>query len=176
MVADGGPWLRGLREAGRSLLQQPRAASWIAPAAWMGLLWWSSARPAEPDPGRGVALSFGWNLAHAPAFGVLALLLLPLAPRVGGWACLGARELVSFALVAVGYGVIDEWHQSRVPGRHASAYDVITDAVGVLCVLWIAAYVGREEAHEAGVRRRLLLGFALCLTAAAGTTFLLPGP
>lgn len=122
-----------------------------------------------------MALSFGWNLAHAPAFGLLALFLIPLAPREAGWARLGLRELAWILALGVGYGAIDEWHQAHVPGRHATVLDVATDAVGVVCVLWISVYLGREDAREDVLRRRLALCLGLCLASAGVTTFLLGG-
>jgi len=173
MTPEVGGLLGLLRRAGRGLLRQPRRVAWLAPAGWMLLIWWLSSRPAVPDPSRGQAWSFGWNLAHAPAFGLLTLLLLPVAPRTEGWARLGRRELLCIGLVAIGYGAVDEWHQVGVHGRHGSVLDVITDAVGVLCVLWTAAYVGRAGAREGGLRLRLAAGLGLCLAAAGSTTFLL---
>lgn len=175
MATGGGSWLGGLRGVLRALRRQPRALAWVAPVAWMGLLWWASDQPARPDLGRGAALALAWNLAHAPAFATLALLLLPLAPRRWSRAGAGRGEQVWALLVAVAYGVVDEWHQSWVPGRQASALDVATDAAGALCALWIAGYVGREGAEEAGLRRRLLVGLALCLATAGAVTFLSSG-
>jgi len=139
----------------------------------MAVIWWASARTTLPGAGRGPAWTFGWNLAHAPTFGLLALLLLPLAPRADGWVRLGPRQWAWLSLVAVGYGVVDEWHQAHVPGRHPSFLDVVTDAVGVGCVLWIATYLGRPAVAEGGLRRRLAAGLGLCLTVAASATFLL---
>ena len=37
-----------------------------------------------------------------------------------------------FILIGFGYGVFDEWHQSFVPGRQASATDAAVDAMGVI--------------------------------------------
>ena len=33
-------------------------------------------------------------------------------------------------LIAVAYGVTDEWHQSFVPNRHADPRDLAADAIG----------------------------------------------
>ena len=35
-------------------------------------------------------------------------------------------------VVAVAYGVTDEWHQSFVPNRQADVRDVIANAIGAL--------------------------------------------
>jgi hypothetical protein len=161
----------GLRGLGRLLLGQPRALAWIPPAAWAGLIWWLSSRPAQLDEARGQGWALLWNMAHAPAFGVLALLLLPLAPRRGNWVRLGRLELGLIGGLALAYGLLDEWHQSRVPGRDASLLDVLTDAVGAACVLWVAGYLAREDAGEGGLAGRLVAGLGLCFAAAWLATF-----
>lgn len=175
MAHESGGLVGALRRVGRGLLAQPRRVAWIAPGAWMAFVWWLSSRPTQPDSGRGQAWTFACNLVHAPIFGLLTLLLLPLAPRTEGWARLGAREWAWIGLVAVGYGAVDEWHQASVPGRHTSVFDVMTDAVGVGCMLWIAAYVGCTDVAEGGLRLRVAVGLGLCLAAAASTTFLITG-
>jgi VanZ family protein len=35
-------------------------------------------------------------------------------------------------LIGVGYGALDEWHQSFVPGRELSAGDWVADSTGVM--------------------------------------------
>ena len=37
-----------------------------------------------------------------------------------------------FLLMGMGYGALDEWHQSFVPGRHASVGDWVADSAGVM--------------------------------------------
>ncbi|MFM7507399.1 MAG: VanZ family protein [Rubrivivax sp.] len=61
------------------------------------------------------------KLRHLAVFGVLAWVALQ------GWARAPAR--VAAALLA--YGVFIELVQSRVPGRHASAADVLADVAGI---------------------------------------------
>jgi hypothetical protein len=87
-----------------------------------------------------------WNLGHAPLFGVQAALIGlvlrpgrvpgPDAPRADGVA---RRAFFVGAAIALVYGVLIEWRQAQVPGRHASGLDVITDAVGALGVPWALA-------------------------------------
>ena len=115
----------------------------------------------------------GWlrNLGHAFLFGILTLLLLPLARRAGDWAVLGRGTLTLIGAVAIAYGITDELHQRYVEGRVSSPLDVLTDGVGVLAVLAVAAYAGRPEASEAGVRRRFTGGLVACLVAGAIATF-----
>ncbi len=37
------------------------------------------------------------------------------------------------------YGITDEWHQSFIPGRSVSTYDIAADAIGaaVVAIFWI---------------------------------------
>ncbi len=164
----GGVWLAALRAAGALLLGLPRALLWVLPVAWMGLIWRLSAQtfePAEPS----FAYSVVSNLAHAPLFGVLALLLAALlVPRpVREPADLGRPRALLVLLLVCAYGLFDEWHQSRVPGRDASPLDVVTDAVAALATVAVVLYLARRDASERGLRRRLLAGAAACLAAAA---------
>ena len=38
-------------------------------------------------------------------------------------------------------GAFDEWHQISIPGRQASAYDLLADALGVALGIWVAGRV-----------------------------------
>ncbi|BFH76533.1 VanZ family protein [Thermus thermophilus] len=97
---------------------------------WMGVLWWFSAQPAT-----GVGLPHPWDkAAHFLAYLVLGLLL-----RLG----LGGFSLAF--LFASLYGVVDEWHQSFVPGREAFGLDLLADFLGA----WVGARLwGRWEAPK----------------------------
>jgi VanZ family protein len=138
----------------------------------MALIWWLSSGPIRLRPPVPVA-DFFWNLAHAPVFAVLAAFVVAaVAPRPvpAAWPDPGrSRRLLAFALV-VAWAAIDEWHQSRVAGRHGSPFDLATDAVAAACLLWIAAYAGRPDATERPMRRRVGLALAACAVAAAATT------
>jgi VanZ family protein len=81
----------------------------------MALLWWLSAQPAT-----GMGLPHPWDKgAHFLAYALLALL----------WR-LGLGRFWGAFLLASGYGVVDEWHQSFVPGREAFGWDLLADALG----------------------------------------------
>ena len=55
------------------------------------------------------------------------------------------RFLPAFLLAAL-YGVVDEWHQSLVPGREAFGLDLVADFLGAYVG---ARGAGRWEAPEA---------------------------
>ncbi len=167
-----GRWLGLVRAVASCLTGLPRYATLSIAVSWMVLIWALSSGSFDTPPGVPSRLwSLAANLAHAPLFGLLALLALGTlcargvpAPRPSRAALCGAF------LWALAWGVIDELHQSGTPGRHASAYDVVTDAVGALLVLWVAGYVTSERAHERGLLRRLGLGLVVCLLTAGVVT------
>lgn len=68
-----------------------------------------------------------WDkLAHVAYFFALTLLL-----AAGfGW------QIVWVAALALVVGFVDEWHQSFLPGRVASASDWAADLVGVVLAVW----------------------------------------
>jgi hypothetical protein len=86
------------------------------------------------------------NLLHIPLFGGLAMswqLTLP------GWG-LGQRAAAGWAAgVALATALADEWHQRFVPGRFASATDLILDGTGIALglglVLWLRHLRSRRE-------------------------------
>ena len=108
---------------------------------------------------------------HVPVYALLALLLLPLAPRRDGWAVLAGSTACALGAVAFLFAVVDEWHQSYVPGRVPSASDVVTDLVAICAVIVVARYVSRSDATERGVLARLVPGLLACIAAVAFATF-----
>jgi VanZ family protein len=107
----------------------------------MAGLYWTSSIPGTPSPADpAVYVVFHWvapsvqNALHVPAYAVLA----------GAWrwalnAWMRARGMRNFGGLSVttAYGVLDEWHQSFVPGRYASLTDVALDVVGALVGTWL---------------------------------------
>jgi len=98
----------------------------------MGLLWWLSDQPAT-----GMGLPHPWDKgAHFLAYGLLGFLL--------GVAFGDFRPAL---LLAALYGVVDEWHQSFVPGREAFGLDLLADFLGAY---FGARGAGRWAAPGAG--------------------------
>jgi len=85
----------------------------------------------------GMARGVPDTLTHGMAYLVLGLLVSrALSGGLGRPLSLGHAALV--VLVSTLYGVSDEWHQSLVPGRDASVWDVVKDFGGaaVAVVAW----------------------------------------
>jgi VanZ family protein len=110
------------------------ALAWLPALGYMALIWFVSSIPIElPLP------SIPWRdkAAHVVQYGLLGLFVAR-AVR-GTWPALPARRALPLAaLITAGWGYLDELHQAFVPGRDASALDVLADVVGA--VLGVAAY------------------------------------
>jgi VanZ family protein len=97
---------------------------WLPVLAWMGVIFAASSSPFGGESA-GVP---DW-VAHACAYLVLSLLVCrALAGRFR--APLSAGGALLATLLSTAYGVSDEYHQSFVPGRDASARDVASDFAG----------------------------------------------
>ena len=111
-----------------------RAVSRFAPPLLlMGLIFFLSSQP-DLNSGLGVWDTILRKLAHMTEFGLLWLLW---------WRALGRRTTVVPALIAIGYAVTDEIHQTYVHGRAGSPVDVLIDSAGVaLAILAVRARSG----------------------------------
>lgn len=114
----------------------------IVPAAWaMATIWWLSDRETLPSP-PGLTSEIWSYAGHIGMFGLLALTV---------WWALGLntrlfdRERRWYAIgIATAYGVLDEFHQSFVPGRDPSALDVLADFVGATLAVMIIPRLHRR--------------------------------
>ena len=137
---------------------------------WIAILWSLSERPPSVVTHGSPSLAWFWNFSHAPAYGALAL-WLSIATRGRGAALVPTKRaafwIVSFAVV---HGVVDELHQSTVPGRDASVLDIVTDLCGSSTV--VAVLFTAHAASEArALVRAALLGLGACILAGALATF-----
>jgi len=165
------PLLAATRGAGALLLRIGRGWALLPLAAWMALIWSVSSISGRTLVAAPLPSAFLRNLAHAFEFGVLALFAALLAPRARGWARLDARACALVVLGVALYGVVDEVHQSRTPGRSATWEDVVTDLVGGASVLLVAAYAGRADATERGIWLRFGAAALACLASAGVATW-----
>jgi VanZ family protein len=100
------------------------------PLGLMSVIFALSAQP-DLDSGLGTVDYVARKLVHMAEFGGLWLL----------WSrALRHERPLAAAVIAVGYAITDEVHQSYVDGRHGTPVDVAIDAVGVLAcwLLWRA--------------------------------------
>lgn len=98
-----------------------RAGWWVILLGWALALTWASSIPGTDRPPVMPHLD---KLLHFAAFAVGGAV----AERAVG---AGRSSAIATILVAA-FGLLDEWHQSHVVGRHADGLDAIADAAGAL--------------------------------------------
>lgn len=109
------------------------ANKWARLAAvvvWMGVIFFLSSQSRLPDLSPSFSDSLQDVLGHFVAYGALAVLTF--------WALEGfgaARPALWALVVALLYGLSDEFHQAFVPGRHPDPLDIATDLAGAAAAL-----------------------------------------
>jgi VanZ family protein len=160
--------LRLLRWIGDRLARVPRALAAALAALWGAFVWWLSSGPPPEVPLRW-RFAYVFNLAHAPLFAVLALLValaLPRDPGANRWPVLTRAAQGLVLVLVVAYALVDEWHQASTPERTATLRDVATDFAGAAAALVVAGYLARADARPVGLWVRLAVGLAACCGAA----------
>jgi VanZ family protein len=96
----------------------------------MGLIYYLSAQPNLRTE-LGTIDLIGRKLVHMAEFGLLWLLWL----RALGWS---GRAALAAGVVAIGWAIGDEYHQTFVDGREGAPRDVLIDIAGVVtaALLW----------------------------------------
>ena len=128
---------------------KPRASStlhrlslWLPVGAFLGLSFYLSSRPGHELP----ELMPDY-VAHALEYLALGLLVLRafnggLMPRPTG------RTFLRAAALCLAWGIANEIHQSWVPGRHATASDVVSDFVGAVAACGLFPWLRRVRLGE----------------------------
>ncbi|MCK5945005.1 MAG: VanZ family protein [Planctomycetes bacterium] len=147
-------------------LRAPRWLRGCVPVIGVAVLWWSSSQVPGDEP-RSTARSLFHNSMHVVAYGCLAASIWLWWSRRPAHEPQPRRSWGAFALASA-YGVVDEVHQSFVPGRDCSLFDVVSDAAGAaLAVVLLRAIVGRSR----GSRRAVLVLVAAALGGVLAATF-----
>ena len=101
---------------------------WIAVIIYGGLIWWMSSFALPPQP---VGIVYVWDkLKHVAEFFILAILLFNAISE----STKSTTAVFLAIIITAVYGIIDEVHQSFVPGRMFSYLDMASDAVGGLVI------------------------------------------
>ena len=101
---------------------------WLPLLVWMSLVFFLSAQPDFPRPKASWLEDLMGIGAHMFLFGVLAVLWVR--------ALQGQRRALFIAfLVTMLYALLDEFHQSFVPGRTADPLDLVYDGLGAAIAL-----------------------------------------
>lgn len=130
----------------------------------MAAVWWSSSQEGQLLGSGGVA-SFVHNSGHIVAFGAIAGLVLCALAEPTQWVPLHAWIAIA---VAGCYGMVDELHQSYVPGRSCTVSDGISDVVGAMLMMAILFGIVRGDARA---RRWILPALGLAVGAVAFATW-----
>ena len=108
-----------------------QGAAWLPPLALMALIFALSAQP-DLNSGLGVVDLVGRKIVHFLEYTLLAFLLWRALRSAGS---VRRPALVALAIASL-YAATDEWHQSFVHGRHASAVDWGIDTAGAALAAW----------------------------------------
>ncbi len=117
-----------------------RVFGWGPAALWAAVLFLLS----ESSGLGGVLPPGGDKLVHGGLF-----LILGLSLAWGNQSTGSGVSGVVLLLIGVGYGALDEWHQSFVPGRDSSVGDWVADSAGVMLGLVLFSRFSRRL-HENG--------------------------
>jgi VanZ family protein len=112
---------------------------WLPALLCAALIFFFSTRSAPP-----VTEQVSDYLAHFLEYAFFALTLVWGATS-GFLRQLTSIDVAWLWIVAVLYGLSDEFHQSFVPGRHASLSDIAADALGALSCLTVAYLIRRGK-------------------------------
>ena len=128
---------------------------WAPLIVWMLWIYWLSARPSLPHPNRGTGVSddFFDYPAHAFTFGVLAVLVWRVLYSYRGLGTELTANPLPFVAggISAFYALLDELHQTLVPGRVGSWRDWLADFIGILIVVCLLLLRPRS-----GLLQRLL--------------------
>ena len=132
--------MRSIRAVLERYARMPRWVRLAGVLLWAMFVWWWSSKPGSALPN----LPFGslvTNGGHVALFGILGGLLFL------AWTGPLAERFYWSAGTAAAFGIVDELHQTWVPGRSSSIADVLSDASGAVlvgCVLmWTLGRDGR---------------------------------
>jgi VanZ family protein len=112
---------------------------WLPALVVMGVIFWFSAQPSRELPDFEWADRLVKKSGHVIGYALLA---------VSYWHALGMKKnVVWFAWsLAMLYALSDEFHQSFVPGRNPSVWDVlIFDNLGSLMGLWLTGQFIKQK-------------------------------
>jgi VanZ family protein len=120
----------------------------LALVAWAGVIFALSSISEAPEPTTQEWPSVVAHLVEYAVFGLLAAWFLRAVRPAGAPGVLAAA---AWAL-SVAYGISDEWHQSFVPHRTATVFDLVVDAIGAAFGVGVEWWLARRRVRvtEAG--------------------------
>jgi len=119
----------------------------VLTALWMFVIYALSDRPAEDFNSDSVSwIPFADKFVHVALYAILSVFSLRTFSSVKAM----AKHYAIFAtlLLAVLWGVLDEVHQSEVPGRSSEISDVVADGFGAVLVVVIWFVFSRYQSFN----------------------------
>jgi VanZ family protein len=128
---------------------------WSAAISWMAFMFYLSAQSSLPS----LYNRFEDLLSLVGHFVEYAVLALLLRWAIRGFFPAGTGSAASHAacwafVLAVTYGITDEFHQHFVPGRYMDPLDLLMDAIGAAAALLVAGWVIGRRAANLGPNER----------------------
>jgi VanZ family protein len=121
-----------------------RILSLTAALTWAALIWYLSDQPSiDITP----VFEHQDKLLHIMAYTVLGFFTLG-AMRAGTAGYTRSQAALAVLLASL-YGLADEYHQSFVAGRDASALDLLADITGALLGVGLLFFLARQSARRA---------------------------
>jgi VanZ family protein len=120
-----------------------RAACLVGALLWAALLYYLSDQPAVVEI---QAFEYQDKVLHLFAYGVLGMLIMG-ALRAGSNGYRVSQLLLVTVLAGL-YGLLDEYHQSFVPGRDPALGDVVADVAGGLLGALLVYMLARRSTRE----------------------------
>src|SRR5215207_4888460 len=114
-------------------------SKWLPALFMMMVIFLMSARTSSELPNFDWADTIVKKAGHMVGYAVLALLY---------WRAFDLKKEKRWVawILAISYAVTDEFHQSFVPGRHPSPWDIVVfDNLGSLISLWLAGLYGEQK-------------------------------
>ncbi len=111
----------------------------IASAVYACIIFYLSSISNAPEMVQPLFLGFD-KLAHFVEFGLFGGLLF-LTFAYADWRPWDAPIAIA---LGVAYGIVDELHQATVPGRMSDPLDMSINAIGVLVVVFILAFLDHK--------------------------------
>lgn len=112
---------------------------WVPLLAGLAVSFYLSSQPGKDIPG--IAPDY---VVHAVEYGILGMLALR-AFHGGIGRPPQPRAFLLAIVLCVLWGISDELHQLRVPGREASVSDLLSDVVGVLLACGLYSLLRRRR-------------------------------
>ena len=109
--------------------------NWFLFFLWAGLIFFLS---HQPDLSSGLPKIWDFVLAKSAHFLEYVLLTFLLIQALKEHQLTKKKILILAIVLAIGYALADEYHQSFILGRNASLRDVAIDSLGILSMTWLA--------------------------------------